>query len=162
MGNGDQRPKVLFAIAFSIFAATAQANDVCQNDRIDLRGDWGTAQFTVEVADDNQERAQGLMNRASMPRSAGMLFVYPSERTVRFWMRNTLIPLDMIFADATGTVQKVHHDAIPLDETLIFGGTHIQFVLEINGGLARQLGIVEGTQLRHPALTSDIAAWACE
>ena len=69
-----------------------------------------------------------------------MLFVYEGPRRVAFWMKNTLIPLDMIFADATGRVTRVHANAVPLDETPIDGGEGVQFVLEINGGLADAAG----------------------
>lgn len=126
-----------------------------------LRGDWGTARFTVELADEPSEQAQGLMHRESMARSAGMLFAYPTPRPTRFWMRNTLIPLDMIFVDSAGVVQKVHSNARPLDETPIFGGSAIQYVLEINAGLSERLGIGPGTQLRHPSIDDAIAAWPC-
>ena len=90
-----------------------------------------------------------------------MLFVYERPQVVSFWMRNTLIPLDMIFMDETGRVARIHENAVPLDETGIEGGDGIQFVLEINGGLAGQLGIVEGSQLRHPSIGNN-AAWACD
>ncbi|MDH5454180.1 MAG: DUF192 domain-containing protein, partial [Paracoccaceae bacterium] len=108
----------------------------CSETRADLRGDWGAARFTVEVADDAAERGRGLMHREQMAASAGMLFVYEHPQRVSFWMRNTLIPLDMIFMDQTGTVTRVHENAVPLDETGIRGGDGVQFVLEINGGLA--------------------------
>ncbi len=127
----------------------------CTPDRITVRGDWGQAGFAVEVADDPSERAQGLMNRAEMPRMAGMLFVYDAPQAVSFWMRNTLIPLDMIFASADGTIQSIHARAKPLDETPIPGGMDIQYVLEINGGMAARLGIAEGDTLRHPAIGSN-------
>ncbi len=90
-----------------------------------------------------------------------MLFVYERPQRAVFWMRNTLIPLDLIFMDSTGTVTRIHENAIPLDLTGIEGGEAVQFVLEINGGLARRLGIAEGSALRHPAIGED-AAWACE
>ncbi|MEO0989918.1 MAG: DUF192 domain-containing protein, partial [Pseudomonadota bacterium] len=67
----------------------------------------------------------------------------------------------MIFMDATGVVQKVHENAQPHDETGIPGGNNIQYVLEINGGLADQLGIVPGTQMRHPSLGAE-AEWSCD
>ena len=133
----------------------------CSQGAVDLRGDWGQARFNVEIADDNEERAQGLMNRPKMPQSAGMLFVYESPRPMNFWMRNTLIPLDMIFIDAQGVVQNIHHSAIPLDETPIFGGDNLLAALEINGGLAERMGITKGTQVRHPAFDGDDAAWPC-
>ena len=75
------------------------------------------------------EIRQGLMFRESMPMSAGMLFVYEEPRRASFWMKNTLISLDMIFADATGTVRRVHEGAVPGDLTPIPGGADILFVL---------------------------------
>ena len=119
-------------------------------------------QFRVEVADDPQERNQGLMFRESMPRFAGMLFVYPEPDRVAFWMKNTLIPLDMLFLDASGTVVKIHAGAVPLDLTPIHGGNAIQYVLEVNAGLADDLGMSVGAQLRHPAIDPATAAWECE
>ncbi|MBT8415369.1 MAG: DUF192 domain-containing protein [Boseongicola sp.] len=144
----------------TIATATA-AFSACSETRVDLRGDWGQARFTVEVADDPAERSQGLMNRESMARSTGMLFVYDHPQRVAFWMRNTLIPLDMIFLDDTGTVQRVHENAIPLDETAIPGGDNIQYVLEINAGLSALFGIDEGSVLRHSAIGEN-AVWGCE
>lgn len=90
-----------------------------------------------------------------------MLFVYDRPQRVSFWMRNTLIPLDMIFMDEAGRVTRVHENAIPLDETGIPGGDEVQYVLEINGGLASRLGIDVGSELRHPIIGDD-AAWPCE
>jgi uncharacterized membrane protein (UPF0127 family) len=146
---------------FGLLAASA-ASAACSETAVDLRGDFGTARFNVEIADDPAERAQGLMNRPSMPASAGMLFLYDAPQRAGFWMKNTLIPLDMIFLDETGTVTRVHENAVPLDETTIDGGEGVLAVLEINGGLASAIGIAEGSQLRHPALDQSIAAWPCE
>ncbi len=140
-------------------AAGQAAAQSCNEDRLTLRGDFGTASFRVAVADTPGERSMGLMNVAEMDRFTGMLFVYESPGRVAFWMRNTLIPLDMIFADATGVVRKVHANAIPHDETAIPGPDGTQYVLEINGGLAETLGIAPGAQMQHPAITD--AAWPC-
>ena len=150
----------LFTTA-AVFCIATQASAECVDTRIDLRGDWGTARFTVEVADEPAERSLGLMNRDSMPKSAGMLFVYERPQKAVFWMKNTLIPLDMIFADANGVVTRVHENARPLDLTGIDGGDAVQFVLEINGGLASRLGIADGSEMRHPSIGAS-AAWACE
>ena len=148
------------ALALAVLLAGPVAAQ-CREDKVALRGDWGEAVFTVEVADDPAERSQGLMNRAEMARFDGMLFVYDRPQPgIAFWMKNTLIPLDMIFADATGTVRRVHARAVPGDLTPIPGGDGIQYVLEINGGLAALLGIGPGTQMQHPALTA--AAWPCD
>jgi len=126
-----------------------------------LRGDWGQARFNVEIADDPDSQAQGLMHRPSMASSAGMLFVYDRPQSLSFWMRNTLIELDMLFIEPDGTVARIHHRAQPLDETTIQGGDGLLAVLEINGGLAERLGIVAGTQVQHPAFGAN-AAWPCE
>jgi uncharacterized membrane protein (UPF0127 family) len=77
-------------------------------------------------------------------------------------MKNTLIPLDMIFADARGVVTRVHANAVPGDLTPVVGGENVQFTLEINGGLAARMGIVEGAELRHPAIAQETAVWPCE
>ncbi|MEQ8292115.1 MAG: DUF192 domain-containing protein [Marinovum algicola] len=162
MGNGGKTIRlILGGLGLTLLPALAAAESACRNDQISLRGDWGEARFTVEVADDANERAQGLMHRESMARSAGMLFVYDSARTVRFWMKNTLIPLDMIFADETGTVQHIHRMAEPESEEMIFGGNNIQYILEINGGMADALKIGEGSEMRHPDISPEQAAWPC-
>ncbi|WP_371742195.1 DUF192 domain-containing protein [Pseudoruegeria sp. HB172150] len=134
----------------------------CSDSSAEFRTESGQTQFTVEIADDREEITQGLMHRESMPAKAGMLFVYPQPATVAFWMRNTLIPLDMIFMGADGVVRKVHENAVPLDETPIPGGNDIQFVLEVNGGMAALLGITPGSEMRHPAVDQALAAWPCE
>ena len=132
----------------------------CRADEVLLRWDGGTARFSVELADTPETRAQGLMNRPRMARGAGMLFIYEYPQRVAFWMKNTLIPLDMIFVGPDGVVRGVHANAVPGDETAIPGGSGILAVLEINGGLAAALGIAPGAQMRHPAFGLD-AAWPC-
>jgi len=134
------------------FGSAGEVQAACAPDRVTIHGDWGRAPFTVAVADEPQERSQGLMYVEEMPTMTGMLFVYERPQRVSFWMRNTLIPLDMIFADETGLVRHVHENAVPLDETGIPGGEGIQFVLEINGGMAGRLGIAPGDVMQHPAI----------
>lgn len=137
------------------------AQAACVDTALDLRGPSGAQRFTVEVADDVAEQSQGLMFREKMATSAGMLFAFPQPKHAQFWMRNTLIPLDMIFADATGLVTRVHANAVPHDETSIDGGEGVAFVLEINGGLAARMGIAEGSQMRHPLIAQSTAIWPC-
>lgn len=151
--------RLFLAVIFSCLASQLWA--LCSENQIELRGDWGVARFTVEVADDGPERSLGLMNRESMATSAGMLFVYERPQKAVFWMKNTLIPLDMIFADETGVVTTVHENAVPLDLTGIDGGDGVQYVLEINAGLSKRLGISVGSEMRHPSI-GDKAVWMCE
>jgi uncharacterized protein len=150
-------------IAAGIVALTASTavSQECDPAVLDLRDRDATLRFNVEVADDAAERAQGLMNREQMPRFSGMLFVYEQPQPVAFWMRNTLIPLDILFFDGAGRLQRIHADAVPLDETPIPGGEAIRYVLEINGGQAEELGIDPGAEIRHPALDQSQAAWQC-
>ncbi|MFK7745415.1 MAG: DUF192 domain-containing protein [Roseobacter sp.] len=133
----------------------------CAQDTVYLKGDWGQARFSIEIADDPDERATGLMHRTEMASAAGMLFVYPRPQTMSFWMRNTLIELDLIFVDQRGVVQHIHHRAQPLDETPILGGKGLTHVLEINGGMSARLGIEVGSVLQHPSFSQAEAAWPC-
>lgn len=162
MGNGNTRKALIAGLGVWVGLAggMALADAACAPGRVDLRWDGGRESFAVEVADDQAERSKGLMDRASMQAAAGMLFVYETPRRAQFWMKDTLIPLDMIFADAEGVVTRVHANAIPQDLTPIDGGNAVRFVLEINGGLAAKLGIVRGAVLRHPSV-GDGAAWPC-
>lgn len=106
--------------------------------------------FTVEIADDDAERSRGLMFREELAPDAGMLFDFFDERPVAFWMQNTLIPLDMIFIKADGTIARVHAEAVPMDRTSVPSGEPVRFVLEIPGGRAAELGIEAGDTLEHP------------
>ncbi|MFZ9132884.1 MAG: DUF192 domain-containing protein [Gemmobacter sp.] len=138
------------------------AEAACRPDTVELRGPWGQARFAIELADDPAERARGRMFRESLPQSSGLLFVYEAPQRATFWMKNTLIPLDMVFLDPAGRVLGVHAMARPGDETIIDGGPGVLGVLEINGGLAARLGIAEGSELRHPAFAAGPAAWPCD
>lgn len=133
----------------------------CSDTSVTVIGDFGEARFTVALADTNETRAQGLMFVEQMGTLEGMLFVYDTPRRATFWMKNTLISLDMLFADETGTVTKLHEFAIPGDITTIDGGDNVIAVLEINGGLSGRLGIKEGDVLQHPSF-GDKAAAPCE
>ena len=132
----------------------------CAPDKVTVIGDWGQASFTVDVADDYQERARGLMFVEQMPTLSGMLFIYDAPQPVSFWMKNTLIPLDMIFTAPNGEILAIHENAIPGDLTPIPGGDGVQMVLEINGGLASRLGVNVGDALQHPSFGED-AIHAC-
>jgi uncharacterized protein len=147
--------------AIPLAAGPLAAAPTCSVNRVDLRWPGGSESFAVEVADEPAERSTGLMFRETLDPASGMLFVYEAPRRSMFWMKNTLVPLDMIFADETGTVTRVHSNAVPLDETPVDGGEGVVFVLEVNGGLANRLGIGPGAELRHPAI-GDAAAWTCD
>ena len=106
--------------------------------------------FEVEIVTTPETRAQGLMFRKSLAANGGMLFIYPGEQPVSFWMKNTLIPLDMLFVRADGSIAHIAHNAVPHDETPIDSGASVKAVLEVNGGTATALGIKEGDRVEYP------------
>lgn len=143
----------MLAAALAVFAQSAWAE--CADDKVTVSGDWGRASFAIEIADTPSKRAQGLMFVEQMPTLAGMLFIYERPQNVSFWMKNTLIPLDMLFVSPQGEVLALHENAVPGDLTPIFGGDGVQMVLEINGGLASRFGIAVGDVLQHPSFGPD-------
>jgi uncharacterized membrane protein (UPF0127 family) len=146
-------------LALAVFGSVALAE--CSSTLVDLRWDTGSARFNVEIADDVEERAKGLMFRETMARYDGMLFIYETPIAANFWMKNTLIPLDMIFLDQHGVVQSIHENAVPGNLETIPGGEQILAVLEVNGGLTQKLGISVGAVMRHPAFTNYTPQWPC-
>lgn len=112
----------------------------------------GVHSFAIEVMDTPAERQQGMMFRESMAPDAGMLFVFEQTRPVAFWMRNTLIPLDMVFIRENGIIANIHANAVPLDETSVPSDGPVRYVLEIPGGRAAELGIVAGDRVLHPLI----------
>ena len=116
-----------------------------------LSGDK-THEFQVELADTDGERAQGLMFRRSLGPDRGMLFNFDVERPVSMWMRNTYIPLDMVFAKSDGTITRIASQTTPHSEDLISSGGPVKYVLELPGGTAQKLGLAPGDRLRHAAI----------
>lgn len=150
-----------FLIATLFVLTIGPVSAACSKDSVQLRGDWGETHFDVEIADTPESRSRGLMFRETMRRGEGMLFVYEEPRRSSFWMKNTLIPLDMLFVDETGTITRIHHQAIPGDLTSIEGGDRVFAVLEINGGLAKRYGISVGSQMQHDVFSNGPAVWPC-
>lgn len=105
----------------------------------------------VELAVSREQQAQGLMYRQSLAADAGMLFIYRPAREVSMWMRNTVIPLDMLFIAEDGEIVKIVERAVPFSLTTISSDRRVRAVLEINGGMVNRLGIRPGDRLVHPA-----------
>lgn len=155
-------------VAALVTAPLAAETHACRPDRALLTTQAGqVVPILVEIADDPAERAQGLMNRPHLPQGEGMLFVYETPRPASFWMKNTLIPLDILFFDASGVLRHVHPQARPLDLTPIPGAAPGDpnpdrlLVLELAGGEAARLGLTPGTTLRHMAVPQATAAAPC-
>jgi uncharacterized protein len=105
--------------------------------------------FEVELALNDSERSRGLMYREKLGPYDGMLFDFHQDAPVSFWMKNTLIPLDMLFIAGDGTIKHIHANATPLSTDAIPSQFPVRAVLEINGGSARLLGIKPGDKVKH-------------
>jgi uncharacterized membrane protein (UPF0127 family) len=105
--------------------------------------------FEVELALDDAHRSHGLMFRKKLGPYEGMLFDFFQEMPVSFWMKNTLIPLDMLFIAADGTIKHIHANAVPMTTDAIPSQYPVRAVLEINGGSAALLGIKPGDKVKH-------------
>ena len=117
----------------------------------------GQRSFTIEIADDQSERSAGLMFRQSMDDDHGMLFVFPETQEVGFWMKNTPMPLDLIFIGPDGKIRGILPGE-PLSEALISPGKPVRFVLELKRGTAEKAGIKDGDLVRHPAINEAAGA----
>jgi uncharacterized membrane protein (UPF0127 family) len=106
--------------------------------------------FRVEVARNDEQRAQGLMYRRSMPADQGMLFDFGRVEPVAMWMQNTYLPLDMLFIRPDGSIARIAADAEPLSTRTIPSGEPVLAVLELNGGTTARLGIRPGDRVDHP------------
>ena len=127
----------------------------CDLNHVHIESVRGVAVFVVEIADDPQERARGLMFRESLARTDGMLFIFSDSAPRSFWMMNTLIPLDIIFFDENGQLVSIEENAEPQTLTPRESTGPAKYVLEIQGGLAARLGLGAGSQLSHPALGAE-------
>lgn len=120
-------------------------------DKLVVRSASGEHEFTVEIADTDEEREIGLMYRTSMPENAGMLFDFRHDvREHSMWMKNTLIPLDMAFIAADGRIVRIAAMTTPRSLSSISSGAPVAAVLEVNGGRLATLGVKEGDLVRHP------------
>lgn len=103
--------------------------------------------FHVELAVRPEDQVRGLMYRTELPQDAGMLFIFPESQNRYFWMKNTFIPLDLVFIEADGTIHHIHENAVPHDLTQISSHGPVSAVLEISGGEAARLGIKSGDKI---------------
>lgn len=109
--------------------------------------------FDIWVADDDARRARGLMFVTKLPEQKGMLFIYPKAQPVAMWMKNTHIPLDMLFVRADGRVARVVENTTPMSTKTIESGEPVLAVIELAGGVAKRNNIRVGAQVIHPAFS---------
>ncbi len=148
------KKSMLAVVALLLVFVTAACSD---ENRATIITANGPVSFKVELATTQSQRARGLMFRQELADDAGMLFDFGEEREVAFWMRNTFIPLDMIFIAADGTIKSIHPNARPQDDTAIPSGVPVRFVLEIPGGRAAAAGIKVGDRMQHKLVGNNTA-----
>ena len=113
-----------------------------------IQSSTGTHRFTVEVAETPEQQAQGLMNRQSLAPNQGMIFPRDPPADASFWMKNTLVPLDMIFIRPDGTIARIAENTVPLSLDPVPSLEPVSAVLEIAGGRSAELGIKAGDKVR--------------
>lgn len=155
-----QRCIYVILLVVSLFAVPvlAQPQPTLPQSDLVIHTAKGPQRFKVELADNDATRARGMMFRTSMAPDAGMLFDFKQEQMASFWMRNTLIPLDMLFIKADGTILNIHQRAIPHDESGINSTGPVRAVLEVNGGTVSRLGIKPGDRVEHAIFGSPVGA----
>jgi uncharacterized protein len=121
-------------------------------DTLVIQRSNGRDQFHVWLAETPDQHQRGLMWVQQLPPDHGMLFLLPHPRPMSMWMKNTYVPLDMVFFDPRGRILRIHERAVPLSEAIIDSGVEVAGVLEILAGEARRRGLQVGDQLRHPRL----------
>jgi uncharacterized membrane protein (UPF0127 family) len=144
--------RALRSFVFVLVGLVAFASPVwpAGKQTLEIASKSGVHVFSVEIADNDAERAKGLMYRKELPEGQGMLFDFHREQEVSFWMQNTYIPLDMVFIRADGRILRIAENTEPLSTKLISSGGPVRAVLEVIGGTTRKLGIAPGDRVASP------------
>jgi hypothetical protein len=140
--------RVLIAIAVCLFAMPRV--EAAEVQSLEIVSKSGVHVFAVEMATTEQERETGLMYRKELAEGRGMLFDFTPQQHVSMWMKNTFIPLDMIFIRADGRILRIAENTEPQSEKIISSGGLSKGVLEVIGGTARKYGIEPGDKVAHP------------
>ncbi len=144
------------ALLVMVSAQPSQAHAATlREEPLEIVTSKATTRFTVEIADTEATRNRGLMFRKSLAPDKGMLFDFKTPREAAFWMRNTLISLDIIFITEDGRILTIARNAVPHSEVPIPSGGAIRGVLELAGGRAAQLGIYPGDRVKHRIFKRD-------
>ena len=144
---------ILIFISIAFTNANADTNKITfQKSSLTIQTKDSEYIFNIEIAVTEKERSRGLMYRKELKQTEGMLFLYPEKQIIKMWMKNTLIPLDMIFINNSGKIIDIFKMTIPKDLTPIGPDLKLKGVLEINGGLTSYLNINKGDLIFHPSL----------
>lgn len=143
----------LIVLAVLLVALPAWALEKFDTSKLTITTANGAHEFTIELALTDAQMEQGLMFRPSMPADHGMLFDFKAPSKVTMWMKNTLIPLDMLFLDSSGKVIDFHENAVPHSLDVIASKVPARYTIELNGGTVARLGIKPGDQVTSPYFT---------
>jgi hypothetical protein len=127
-----------------------QSENRFKRDRLEIVTARGKRSLEIELAETPDQHRQGLMFRTALAENAGMLFLYEKPDEVRMWMKNTFIPLDMVFIRSDGTIHRIEAHTEPHSERVIESSGPVTAVLEIAGGTAERLGLKPGDKVIHP------------
>ena len=141
-------------IAFAVFLLACRGAVAADVQSLEIVSKSGVHVFAVEMAATEQERETGLMYRKELAEGRGMLFDFTPQQQVSMWMKNTFIPLDMIFIRADGRILRIAENTEPQSEKIISSGGLVKGVLEVIGGTARKYGIEPGDKVAHPLFGS--------
>ena len=139
----------ILPISHSYAAPEADPNAVFPVETLTLITKNGDFEFTVEIADDDKERSQGLMLRETMLPTHGMLFDFGRNADVFMWMENTPLSLDMVFIKPDGSIARIARKTTPFSRDIISSGEPVSHVLELNAGIATQIGLKAGDKVIH-------------
>ncbi|KLN61403.1 hypothetical protein WH96_07160 [Kiloniella spongiae] len=145
----------IILVCSMIFIATSisVAQVLFEQDTLTIFSATGKAhKFDIEIASSNEERSQGLMYRKDMAENAGMIFIYDKPNNVMMWMKNTYIPLDMLFLNSEGKIVYIKENTTPHSTKTISSDQNVIGVLELNAGTAFRLGIKVGDIAQHRLL----------
>ena len=140
---------VLTVIAWTAVAG-AQATAAFERTTLSIETAQGSHEFDIELALAPAQQSQGLMFRRQLAADAGMLFYHRRDKVATMWMRNTFVPLDMLFVAADGRIVHIVERTVPQSLTTITAGKPVRAVLEVNAGTVRRLAIQSGDRLIHP------------
>ena len=141
----------VFALVLTLLvpAGGGRPLQAAETDVLEIVTKSGVRSFTVELAITSEELSRGLMFRKELPEGRGMLFDFKEDRPIMMWMKNTPLPLDMIFIGSDGTITRIAENTTPFSERTIPSGRPARAVLEVIGGSARKLGIAPGDRVIH-------------
>lgn len=147
--------RALFLVLASFFLISSIASSQEYDEELlKIVGGERELSFRIELANTPEKRATGLMHRATMPEDAGMLFCFDRTRPIFMWMKNTILPLDMIFIREDGTIASIAENTVPFSEEIVASEGPVRLVLELNAGASSRFNIKNENRLVHSSISS--------